>query len=357
MFCFKIFLFGLFVFSPLAIGELGESEHLEQQEFGFPPGLKDFIQAEIPLPLSIKEGRDHFYSAGVVRLIFESEDQMALGTGFFIRPDILATAAHGIEFGTLYFIDPYTGDPVFTEVLATDAEYDIALLKAVDYKSKHFYSIGSFDDDERIFDFITVTLYGRESYPLPPGVVKGASAITAGFPHGFFNVVQGFVEFADRNAVVVSVTNIKKTITMNIPTEEFSKDPDNRVKKQVVFSEARRKYDDIDELSSKADNEISIFSGMSGGPVFSEEGKLLGVAITGSTLDAPIDSVGFTPVEMLRILVRKAKGEEALSPELRQQLKQELLSVARRKTLNFRVFNAAQVVPQKFKILIEELSQ
>ena len=164
-------------FSHLAAGELKAFE----QEEAIGPRLSHVSEEQPSLEIS------DLYS-GVVKLVPENDET---GTGFFISPDRLATAGHVASAGPIYFTDASTGERVFTEVLAIDEKTDLALLQAVNYKSKHFYSIGSLEDEKKndLFRRVAYELEGIYAYEAKIGY----SVIIPGFPHGSFNIVQGTI--------------------------------------------------------------------------------------------------------------------------------------------------------------------
>ena len=202
---------------------------------------------------------------GVVKLF---ELFGASGTGFFIRPDIIATAAHVADKEPLFFENTVTNKLVFTEVLAVDKKHDLALLKAEGYESEHFYSVGSLDAEEEL-DFFKKTVY-QQSGNFYSDRIRTQGFVTApGFPHGSFNVVQGIVR-------------------------------------------DYRGFVSVADVTHKTNRRISTFFGLSGAPVFSKDQELIGVNVQGNKFGSALEFIGFVPVEILRDLVRKAEGKETI---------------------------------------------
>ena len=208
---------------------------------------------------------------GVVKLI-QVEDGEDVGTGFFIRSDWLSTAAHVSVKGPLYFIDDLTGKPVYTRIIGFDKENDLVILQTINYESEYVYSIGPLNEEE------------NDSHKSVAGELEIASeaeeedvVIIPGFPHGSFNIVRGFI--------VSELDWLLASFWVRI--------------------------------THKTDREMSTFYRMSGAPVFSED-ILVGVAILGNIPSAS-EGIGFTPVEMLKNLVRRI--EDRSKPSLIEILK------------------------------------
>ena len=260
-----IFLFNLFIFSGVSVatGDSTESKYFEQGKPDSAAVLSD-LENEIFSLLSKKES--DFYPA-VVKLI--EADQSSSGTGFFITSEILATARHVAIEGLLYFRDPLTGEKVFTEVLEFDDKYDLALLKAINYESEDFYSIGPLDgetDDDRM---------GVKAEPSEEDTVT-----VIGFPHGSFRIVEGDIMMTESD-------------------------------------EARGFIFKFVKIDGTAPNH----KGMSGGPVFFKDRELIGVHATGRRIGAGIQRrrprgifrIGFVPVRHLRNLVKRVGNGEMLT--------------------------------------------
>ena len=286
-----IFLFSLFVFSSFSHLAAGDLEAFKQGEAIEPslPHVSEEFDLEIPLIINKQPSLEisDLYP-GVVKLVLEDGRN---GTGFFISPDRLATAGHVVSEGPLYFIDAATGEPVFTEVLAIDEKTDLALLQAVNYESEHFYPIGSLEDEKKN-DFLRRVAYELEGI-YAYEAKRGDSVTIPGFPHDSFNIIQG-------------------TIT------------------------DRRGFVPFFAITYKTDRYIYTFGGMSGAPVFSTDKGLIGVAISALGTDHTHKKIGFTPIGMLRDLVRKAEGGEIFSPKERKEIMQSIFFAMKHK--NFREY-------------------
>ena len=292
-----IFLFSLFIFSgfSLAAEDSGELEYSDLERSDSFEVLEDSgLEIEAPSFLNSKKEKLNSYELypGVVRLILE--DRSGAGTGFFIRPDILATARHVAVEGPLYFRDPSTGDHVLTEVLGISDKYDLALLKAINYESEDFYSVGSLEEGE-MNDYL-MRVMAELSTDLPYEVGKGDAVIMTGFPHGSFHIAKGIM---------------------------------TRGKGQFIFAAA----------SSRIDKRKSGFKGMSGGPVFSKDRELIGVVAAqiehGSIWPYEIYEIGFVPVEHLRNLIRRAENGKILSPELQQKIITTIFQITKHKKYSY----------------------
>ena len=274
----RFFLFSLFIFSSfslLAVGEPGRPDVFHTLE-GFDS------EVESPLLSNRETAEISQLYPGIVRLILENGK--GHGTGFFISPGMISTAEHVAGEGSLYFIDASTGERVFTEVLGVDEKYDVALLRAINYESEHFYSVGSLDNE--MDDFIRRVTY-EHSRRLYSPIKKGQSVTIPGFPHGDFNIVQGVVAGQLSFAPIVGITY-------------------------------------------KTDREMFTFGGISGAPVFSEDRDLIGVAIVGNRFPYFPEFIGFTPVEMLRDLVRRVEGRELFLPDKKEEVVRLILAMAER---------------------------
>lgn len=212
--------------------------------------------------------------SGIVKLIIENEKGQ--GTGFFVNPNTISTAAHVANKGPLYFIEPFTGDPVFTEVLEIDEKYDLALLQTINYESEHFYSIGftEIDSFEQAYEQFKVFHLGD--------LQKGDFVTIAGFPHGSFNIVMG---------------TIIKTPTFPLVS-----------------------------ITGKIDRQMSTFFGISGAPVFSKDSSVIGVATSGDAGNNTM-FIGFTPIERVRYLVGNTEDRDVvdLSPEIKKEILLKLI--------------------------------
>ncbi len=117
---------------------------------------------------------------GVVQIITSNK---GAGTGFFISPDVLATAFHvivpneykGSVEENIYFLDGNSDSKYsVSEIVALDAKHDIALLKVSGYVSKFFYppaiSVPSILEKVKV-----------------PGFIKGSPIILEGDILGSFN--------------------------------------------------------------------------------------------------------------------------------------------------------------------------
>ena len=272
-----IFLFSFFVFSSLSLQAVGGLK--EPDAFHILEGSHSEIKSSALINKVNERTTSGTFQPypGIVRLITENEQKRWSGTGFFINYDMLTTAAHVADKGLLYFRDASTGERVFTEVLAIDKKYDLAILRAVNYESEHFYSVGSLDRQAK--DFLRKVAYENQLEGFyPHEIEKGNAVIISGFPQGDFNIIQG--DMTGNNIGFIPIMDV----------------------------------------THKTDREMLNFKGISGAPVFSSGRNLIGVAIIGNDLHDPDEFIGFTPVEMLRDLVRKVEGREPLLPVSREEI-------------------------------------
>ena len=215
---------------------------------------------------------------GLVKLIRKDGNGMiAQGTGFFISPDTLLTANHVVGKSRLYFRDAELDEPVLTEVVGSDKEYDIALLRAIDYERKDFYSLGSRSYIQR--DLFSLAFYKLKGRFYSNEAQTRQAVIIPGFPQNSFNIIKGIIiDYQDFYSLV-----------------------------QVTY---------------KTDPEMFSFSGMSGSPVFSENRELIGLVILQS-IECPLFSertIGFVPLEIVRHLLRRANGIRLGSEDLAENL-------------------------------------
>ena len=178
------------------------------------------VQKIIPFSdLTISNNSERSKYPGVVNFILKNEQHS--GTGFFISSDILVTAFHVIERikgpirETLFFMDPVNNIPVPVTGILALDKGDDLALLKTEYQSETFYPVDFLDKTEDIS--------ASEKVILP------------GFPGGQFNLVQGKVGKSYERVIKIHITQMEK--------------------------------------------KMNSLGGMSGGPVFSEEGSLEGVMV------------------------------------------------------------------------------
>lgn len=221
-------------------------------------------------PLTAVGGPDDHPYPEVVKIITTNADGELLwgGTGFFISPDMLVTAAHVASEGSVY-ID--LGDQFIpTTVLTINEGYDLAILKALDYETEHFYSLGSLDNV--LSDFLIRFKYEEKNVFHPREIKKGDSVVIPGFSGDLFNFIFGIFVGNSEYFMVVQTVLVGTTIEIDTFYKEYT------------------------------------FNGMSGAPVFLSgddgEQKLVGI-LTRSSEELPFENIIFTPVEILRTLIGK----------------------------------------------------
>lgn len=160
---------------------------------------------------------------------------------------------------------------VYTKVLLTDWEQDLALLKAENYESEHFYPIGSFNETTD-----TSTQLNEELM----FIKQRDTVIIPGFPNASFNIVIG---------------NIKANDVFVAPI----------VPEGFLFSFERILVVSEVGITDSPGERIYNLGGMSGSPVFSQDTHLMGVAILG---DLSATRIFFTPIKKLQDLINKDRG-------------------------------------------------
>lgn len=208
---------------------------------------------------------------GVVLLV--SKDKKPLGTGFFNSFNTLTTALHvlgrfqGPIKENIFFVDPIRNTlQPVTEILALDIDHDLVLLKT-DYHSEVFYPVELSVDT------------GDDISPSDQMTVPG-------FPLDQFNLMRGRVGERYDAFICLHVTKTE-----------------------------RRNHD---------------FSGNSGSPVFSEEGKLAGVVLEAIQTSRTKSHTGlrFVSVEKLKDLIEKPKlscvTNSCIEEEERKKMSQAL---------------------------------
>ena len=197
----------------------------------------------------------------VVQLI--SEDGTPIGTGFFIIPDVIATAYHVTynhdtqKMRVLYFRDSVGDFPVFLRPFVSDPEHDLALLKTENYKSKYFYPIDPLNE-AKDGEITEISSYQSE---------EGSLIITPGFPGGFFSIAKGTIIGYENFILYALVTD------------------------------------------TSTSREVGFMGGLSGAPVLSKDKYLKGIAVQGTPTQSPFEGIGFVHIEKLRDLWKTAEKE------------------------------------------------
>ena len=205
---------------------------------------------------------------GIVKLIQKDENgvSIAFGTAFFISPDTMLTAAHVVREDSFYFRD--AEEQVLVEVIGLNKKYDIAFLRAIDYETEDFYSLVSLDETTEM-DLLRLIFYLEKGKIVSKEAQVKESVIIPGFPNGPFNIIEGVITGYHAFTALVRV--------------------------------------------KQTDPEISNFSGLSGSPVFSENGKLIGVLIAKireQTFIFSLERLVFVPLEIIRYFFRKVQWDK-----------------------------------------------
>lgn len=103
-------------------------------------------------------------------------DEQTIGTGFFIKPNIILTCAHVVENAkTLYYTIPTISDKKYKlKILGLAPDIDIAILLSIDYESPHILSLTNSDNIKLEDSIITIGFpLGQDKIKITKGIISG----------------------------------------------------------------------------------------------------------------------------------------------------------------------------------------
>ncbi|MCY4320868.1 MAG: serine protease, partial [Bdellovibrionaceae bacterium] len=214
---------------------------------------------------------------------------LVMGTGFFISPNIVATAYHLLEGSEKVYFNDYIDErnrQIYLKVLSVDEKSDLALLQM---------ESGQLNKEYKGLDI--------NNYDLPDRIKKEESITAIGFPETSFTEIKGNLITSEDFIWIYFKEGMSRK-----EAERFNKPFARRLIYFIAYLFANKEFSDILKKSSVVKKDLDRgFDGLSGSPVFSKEGELLGI-----WLGSLSDSIGYyASIERLRDLVRKALGNDS----------------------------------------------